>query len=445
MLAIVLAPPAQASSIAQNAPAERPPAASESFSVLSFNMAGGWACLVLPNDECKGNYPDAPYDEERDNAVPALAESIRARDTKVALIQEACRDWIEDELPAELGKEYRVGFEAFSQQGEDGVWRTPGCKTAGSERGPDYGIGIVVHEDFGDVTFSSRLLDSGEDTSNRPERKKMLCAHSAELNAVACSIHLQVGREANEVEVRESQAESAMEYLAERFPGQTKIIGGDINAEAPHSGTEGGGTGEAGTDPSLEHFYHLDYTEGAEAPAHHGAYKEAFSGCGDDMGAGECMDGPLTRPNYLEKGEKEGLRPLEKIDYVFVSEWVEVKDTKVTAPRHSDHKLLWADVEFPANAGQSYVDTIGNLKGWSSPYENADETGLLNGGTPYVYCRQWGREIKGERGESSWWVLTDLDEGDPWRLQWVSAYGLVDPGDADDLPLCAGSFSQEPS
>ncbi|MET8148782.1 M23 family metallopeptidase [Actinoplanes sp. NPDC049668] len=69
-----------------------------------------------------------------------------------------------------------------------------------------------------------------------------------------------------------------------------------------------------------------------------------------------------------------------------------------------------------------WVDTFANAPGRSSP--GGAQTGTLNAGTNYVYCRVWGPNVQVGSAYNHWWLKTDLDTGSPWQNQWVSAYYL---------------------
>ncbi|MFF3394764.1 N-acetylmuramoyl-L-alanine amidase [Streptomyces sp. NPDC002669] len=77
----------------------------------------------------------------------------------------------------------------------------------------------------------------------------------------------------------------------------------------------------------------------------------------------------------------------------------------------------------PPQPGNRYwVDTFANASGYASP-TSTTATGTLNAGTNYVFCKVWGREIRGSSGGyNHWWLRTDLDVGP--ADQYVSAYYL---------------------
>ncbi|MBG0830192.1 M23 family metallopeptidase [Planomonospora sp. ID67723] len=74
------------------------------------------------------------------------------------------------------------------------------------------------------------------------------------------------------------------------------------------------------------------------------------------------------------------------------------------------------------NPRKYMVDIHSAAPGHSSP--GGTRTGTLNKGTGYVYCRTRGPKVQVGADYNHWWLKTDLDSGNPWRNQWVSAYYL---------------------
>ena len=72
--------------------------------------------------------------------------------------------------------------------------------------------------------------------------------------------------------------------------------------------------------------------------------------------------------------------------------------------------------------GTVWADTFANAPGSSTP--GGAQTGTLNAGTNYVYCRVWGPNVQVGSSFNHWWLKTDLDTGNPWQGQWISAYYL---------------------
>lgn len=79
--------------------------------------------------------------------------------------------------------------------------------------------------------------------------------------------------------------------------------------------------------------------------------------------------------------------------------------------------------------GKQYLYTWGSAPGYQIP-ETPPITGYLYSGYNYVYCRVWGAEVSDPTGQyyNHWWLRTDLDSGNPWQDQWVSAYYISNEG-----------------
>jgi hypothetical protein len=69
-----------------------------------------------------------------------------------------------------------------------------------------------------------------------------------------------------------------------------------------------------------------------------------------------------------------------------------------------------------------WVDTSPTAPVYGSPTSTA-QTGTLNAGTNYVYCKEWGRQIGNVTTYNHWWLKTDPDTGP--ANQYVSAYYLT--------------------
>ncbi|GLW35864.1 hypothetical protein [Actinoplanes regularis] len=89
-----------------------------------------------------------------------------------------------------------------------------------------------------------------------------------------------------------------------------------------------------------------------------------------------------------------------------------------------------------------WVDTNAAAPVFASPTSTA-QTGTLNQGTNYVFCKAWGRQIGSGTSYNHWWLKTDPDTG--LAGQYVSAYYLSRWGndEAKDnngvvIPDCAG-------
>jgi hypothetical protein len=68
-----------------------------------------------------------------------------------------------------------------------------------------------------------------------------------------------------------------------------------------------------------------------------------------------------------------------------------------------------------------WVDTFANAPVYASPTSTV-QTGTLDAGTNYVYCKVWGPMVGDSTTYNHWWLLTDPDVGP--ADQYVSAYYL---------------------
>ncbi|MFG2042914.1 C40 family peptidase [Dactylosporangium sp. NPDC048998] len=103
----------------------------------------------------------------------------------------------------------------------------------------------------------------------------------------------------------------------------------------------------------------------------------------------------------------------------------------------------------PPTATKYWVDTFANAAVYASA-TSTTQTGTLNGGTNYVYCKVWGRQIGSGSSYNHWWLKTDPDVGP--ADQYVSAYYLSRWGndEAKDnsgvvIPDCASSPPPPPA
>jgi endonuclease/exonuclease/phosphatase family metal-dependent hydrolase len=247
-------------------------------------------------------------------APDALVASLLERQPAFITLQEACLDWVtrvDDALA-----DYAVAFHAV---------QVSNGSTAQCKHPSDFGNAIVYRTDLGFDTgpFAHDLQ------SPAGEKREMLCLAAVARKVVACSTHL---TSRGDDTVRAGEAEVARGILANSYPGFTKFLGGDLNAE-PLS------------DPTSR-FYHPAYGFGAA-----GEFKEASSPCGNQMidqtvvvaETVTCRDGELTHDDGI--GEEDSPEP-RKLDYLFVSPWVDVRSADATFGIHSDHDPLWASVAF---------------------------------------------------------------------------------------------------
>jgi endonuclease/exonuclease/phosphatase family metal-dependent hydrolase len=272
--------------------------AATEYQIGTFNMAGGHDVHGFTS----AGAPDA------------LVASILERQPAFIALQEACRTWVrrvDDALP-----DYAVAF---------GPVEVSDGSTAQCKHQSDFGNAIVYRTDFG--------FDTGpiahDLQSPAGEKREMLCLAAAARKVVACSTHL-TSRGYDSVRIGE--AEVARGILATAYPGFTKFLGGDLNA-VPLSGP-------------TDRFYHSAYGFGAL-----GEFKEAGSPCGNEMidqivvvsDTLTCRDGEFTHDDGA--GEEDSPEP-RKLDYLFVSPWVDVRSADATSGIHSDHDPLWASVAF---------------------------------------------------------------------------------------------------
>ncbi len=95
-----------------------------------------------------------------------------------------------------------------------------------------------------------------------------------------------------------------------------------------------------------------------------------------------------------------------------------------------------------SGSSRYWVDTFAAAPVFASP-TSTTQTGTLNQGTNYVFCKAWGRQIGSGSAYNHWWLKTDPDSGPAG--QFVSAYYLSRWGsdEAKDnsgvvIPDCAG-------
>lgn len=89
------------------------------------------------------------------------------------------------------------------------------------------------------------------------------------------------------------------------------------------------------------------------------------------------------------------------------------------------------------------VETFEDTPGYRAP-GSGEPTGTLKAGPEnYVFCRVQGPEVRRGNDHNSWWLLTDLDSGSPWKNQYVSAFALARwsndearANDGTEIPEC---------
>ncbi len=298
--------------------ASQPPvrAASPTDPIIGqFNMAGGHA-----KHGVKGN-----------EVADALAGDINSRAPRLAFltINEGCLDWLE-RVEAQLPDTYTLRFDPI----RSGSGAVANCK----HESP-FGNAIIYRQsvlpDPQPVAHDLRAQEGAE-------KREMLCLRSAARMLVVCTAHLVASAE--NVEQRKREAAEVKRVLATDYAGYSVFLGGDLN-DVPASA-------------ALSNLYHRNY---GAAPSHaaHGAFKEAFSPCGNEMKVETTLpDGSVP---YCRGGRPthQGLGPIEfnKYDYMFVPPAATVYYTEQIRSPHSDHDQMWATVSIPSATGPT-VDSI---------------------------------------------------------------------------------------
>jgi hypothetical protein len=77
----------------------------------------------------------------------------------------------------------------------------------------------------------------------------------------------------------------------------------------------------------------------------------------------------------------------------------------------------------PPSTTKYWVDTFGSANGYASPGVDPI-TGHLFAGTNYVFCKVKGPNVQSGSSYNHYWLRTDLDEGNPWQNQYISAFQL---------------------
>ncbi|MGI5273322.1 PKD domain-containing protein [Nonomuraea sp. CA-218870] len=326
-----------------------------------FNMAGG-------NDD---------HGHKGDEAPDALVRSIQDRNPAFITIQEGCEDWLQrldDQLPA-----YSVQFDAIL---------TGGGAPANCKHPSPFGNAIIYRDDLGiDTRPEGYSLGSPAGF----EQREMLCVASAARKFVICSAHLTPGGSDEDTDAREGEAAQAKKILDTEYAGYTKFLGGDINAEP-------------GED-ALDSFYHSGYGSGAN-----GEFKEVDSPCRNliteriiietPIVVIPCRSGESTHGNFFTR---------KKIDYLFVSPDIHVRDADVTHALHSDHDPLWADITVD-------LSTPGGGGGGGTDPANFPpdvDAGPNVTGDEGQAVELAGSAFDREDGVTTQWTYTPLDRTDP--------------------------------
>ncbi|WP_419994122.1 M23 family metallopeptidase [Streptomyces boninensis] len=90
-------------------------------------------------------------------------------------------------------------------------------------------------------------------------------------------------------------------------------------------------------------------------------------------------------------------------------------------PGSYGQKHLTSDNGCSGQDGKYWVDTFDDAPVFASP-TSTQQTGTLNKGTNYVFCKVKGRKIGDDTTYNHWWLKTDPDSGPAG--QYVSAYYL---------------------
>ncbi|WP_159104821.1 GDSL-type esterase/lipase family protein [Plantactinospora sp. BB1] len=272
-------------------------------------MAGGH-----PTHGVKGN-----------EVADALAQAINSRAPRLAFltINEGCLDWLE-RIETQLPLAYTLRFDPI----RGGNGQVANCK----HESP-FGNAIIYNEnilpDPQPVAHDLRALEGAE-------KREMLCLRSVARTLVVCTAHLVASAE--NVEQRKREAAEVKRVLATDYAGYHVYLGGDLN-DGPLS-------------DALSNLYHSGYG-GIQYQEAHGAFKEVFSPCGNEIKVQYIADD--AKKYYCRSGNPT--HTLNKYDYLFVPPAAVVHSTQLVSSPHSDHKQLWAEVTMTSTAGP-LVDSI---------------------------------------------------------------------------------------
>ncbi|WP_433387142.1 GDSL-type esterase/lipase family protein [Micromonospora sp. KLBMP9576] len=274
-----------------------------------FNMAGGH-----PQHGVKG-----------DVVADALAADINRRVPRLGFltINEGCLDWLE-RIEAQLPATYTVRFDPI----RGGSGQVANCKHESPfGNAIIYNTGVLV--DPQPVAHDLGALEGAE-------KREMLCLRSIARMLVACTAHLVANSE--NVEQRRREAAEVKRVLATDYSSYTVVLGGDLN-DSPGS-------------KAASNLYHSGYggIPGSEA---HGAFKEAFSPCRNEIKVYYLGTG--GEQNWCRGGANT--HGFNKLDYMFVPPAAVVDSATVVSSPHSDHNQMWAELTLPSSIGPR-VDRI---------------------------------------------------------------------------------------
>ncbi|MER6984208.1 DUF1906 domain-containing protein, partial [Streptomyces carpinensis] len=162
-----------------------------------------------------------------------------------------------------------------------------------------------------------------------------------------------------------------------------------------------------------------------------GVYSSASSGIKDL--AGQYTTGAYTLPDHIWFAWWNNAADTDAGSYVPAAYWADhqrihqyagdVSETWGGVAISIDRDYLDVDGggSVPPAPTKYWVDTFANAPVYASP-TSTTQTGTLNAGTNYVYCKVWGRQIGDATTYNHWWLKTDPDIGP--ANQYVSAYYL---------------------
>lgn len=252
-------------------------------------------------------YGNVGHQGRPDDIVPTVETSVNYREPTFLALQEVCESQAE-ELARRLDGRYEVYFDPVPARAYDsGEYVT--C-----DNDARYGNAVLYQSEFADdIETSSHPL--GTSPGGGREMRQMACVSSASKGTVFCTAHLSSHSEDD----RMVEASTIRDVLDEDYAGMTILLGGDLN-DPPDAET-------------LDNLYDSRYGWRAQ-----GGLKEV-----DSLGGlVSCRSGESThgwRRGPFHWGRK-------KLDYIFVSNDVEIHHTETRQSGDSDHDSLWSDVTF---------------------------------------------------------------------------------------------------
>ena len=261
-------------------------------------------------------YGNVGHDGDPEPIVPAIVRSVDDREPLFLGLNEVCENQA-DALADDLGSGYEVFFASTPRDvGPINGERDPNdpSQWITCENGARFGNAIVYRTDFAD-DMQEAELDLESPPGGRDYSRTSPCVSSAAKQVVFCTAHL----DAHDGDARETEATNLRQGMADEYAGYTTMLGGDLN-DTPDSGT-------------LDNFYDPRY--GGDAKGH---LKEVDS---IDALPWNCREGETTHGwSWGPFGSRK------KLDYVFVSDDVEIGWSDATHSDDSDHDPVWAGVTF---------------------------------------------------------------------------------------------------